>query len=248
MIKLIDIFQKEFDRVKDFKDTKQEFVLSNHDNIEKIFGYVFIINYFKKRAETKRYFGNAFNMTFSLLLESFYALVTGQCRSALLLLRSAQEANYRFVLERERIFMSENDSSLSFEPLDFRFIDTKRKFIKDLQHCLDKNTFKEYYDSIERNYTLYKQLSGVVHSQAANIPIMSVDYFSDLYKDTIIDRERFFKLFSSTLNEIFLLDFFLMRESLSRWDSFLLYEVLRTLYGNKRTNTLIKIVKNKADI
>lgn len=244
---MIDSFQQEFDKLQRMDSVKQEFMLSNQSEFKKIFGYIFTINYLKNKAETKKYFGSEFNMTFSLLLEALYALFTGQCRSSLLLLRSAQEANYRFVLERERQYMLEIDSSLSFEPLDFRFIETKRKFIKDLQIQLDKNLFKAYYDSIEKNYTLYKKLSGVVHSQSENIPVMSAHYFSNLYEVTIVDNDAFFNLFCSTLNEIFLLNFFLVRESLGKWDSFVLNDLLRVLYGNKKSNTLIKMVKDYAN-
>ena len=244
MNRLSDIFQQEFDKIKKKGAIKQKFMLTNQHEMKKTFGYIFAINYLKNKVETKKYFGSEFNMTFSLLLESLYALFTGQCRSSLLLLRSAQEANYKFVLERERQYMLENDSSLSFEPLDFRFIETKRKFVKDLEISVDKVAFKEYYSSIERNYTLYKQLSGVVHSQSAKIPVMSVEYFSKLHEETIIDNEAFFNLFHSTLNEIFLLNFFLIRESLRKWDSFVLCDLLKILYGNKRTSTLKKKKKS----
>ncbi|WP_176345210.1 hypothetical protein [Priestia aryabhattai] len=242
-MRLDDVFQKEFEKIKKLDGIKQEFVLTNESEIRKIFGYIFSINYLKNKIETKRYFGSEFNMPFSLLLESTYALFTGQCRSALLLLRSAQEANYKFVLEREREFMLANNSSLSFEPLDFRFVETKRKFINDLQYCLDKRDYKEYYNSVERNLTLYQRLSGIVHSKSKNLPVMSVEYFSSLHEETIIDNEEFFKLFCSVLNEIFLLDFFLIRESLNKWDYFILYNLLRILYGDKRSKTLIRIIK-----
>ncbi|WP_439196791.1 hypothetical protein [Bacillus velezensis] len=131
-MRLEDIFQREFEKMKILDGIKQQFLLTNENKMKKIFGYIFSINYFKNKIETRNYFGSEFNMSFSLLLESIYALFTGQCRSALLLLRSAQEANYKFVLEREREFMLNNNSSISFDPLDFRFVETKRKFINDL--------------------------------------------------------------------------------------------------------------------
>lgn len=240
---LNDIFQKEFEKIKSLDGSKQQFISSNENELKKIFGYVFIINFFKNKVETKRYFTSEFNMTFSLLLESSYALFTGQCRGALLLLRSAQEANYKFVLEREREIMLDNDSSLAFESLDYRFGETQKKFLNDIQNCVDKTRFNEYYKSIERNVTYYKQLSGVVHSGSNNIPVMSVEYFSKLHEDTIIDKEKFFNLFCSVLNDIFLLEFFLIRESLEKWDYYVLYNVLRISFGDKRTKTLIKIVK-----
>ncbi|WP_028531544.1 hypothetical protein [Paenibacillus sp. UNC217MF] len=243
MIRINESFQNEFNKLKKLEGIKQEFFEINESSIKKIFGYIFLLNYFKNKAETKRYFSTNFNMTFSLLLESNYALITGQCRASLLLLRSAQEANYKFVLERERQFMLENDNSLSFSPLDYRFIETKNKFINDLKNCLDINEYKEYYDSVERNLTLYKKLSGIVHSGSNSLPVLSVDYFSRLYENTIIDTDKFFDLINAVLNEIFILNYFLIRESLFNWDYYVLYDILRLLYGDKRTKTLIKIVK-----
>jgi len=242
---LTDILQSEFEKLKSSTEIQQEFMLKNESSMKKVFSYIFSINYIKNKIETKRYFDEKFHMTFSLLLESNYALFTGQCRGALLLLRSAQEANFKFVLERERQLMLENNHGLSFEPLDYRFTDTKKKFINDLRICLDENDFKEYYDSIERNLSFYKVLSGVVHSGSKNLPVMSVEYFSSLYEDTIIDNDKFFDLFFSVLNEIFLLDFFLIRDSLYNWDYYVLYDLLRILYGDKRTKTLIRIVKKE---
>ncbi|WP_071458579.1 hypothetical protein [Bacillus massilinigeriensis] len=243
MSELRSIFKQEFMKLQNIEGIKQSFIATNVDEIKKIFGYIFVINYLKNRAETKRYFGAEYNMTFSLLLESTFALLTGQCRSSLLLLRSAQEANFRFVLERERELMLRQDSTLSFESLDFRFIETKRKFTKDLQNSIDRGKFSDYYNSIERTYTLYNKLSGVVHSQSKNMPVMSVEYFSSLHKETIIDKQEFFNLFSATLNEMFLLTFFMLRESLKKWDSYVLFDLLIILYGKKRSQSLIKLIK-----
>ncbi|MGE7594787.1 hypothetical protein ACQKMY_16585 [Peribacillus frigoritolerans] len=241
---LVNAFNQEFIKLQTVEGIKQSFIVTNEDEIKKIFGYIFVMNYLKNRAETKRYFGSEFNMTFSLLLESNYALLTGQCRSALLLLRSAQEANFRFVLEKEREYMLGKDPTLTFERLDFRFIETKRKFVNDLQNSIDRRIFPEYYNSIERSNTLYQKLSGVVHSQSKNMPVMSVEFFSSLHEETIIDKQKYFDLFAASLNEMFILIFFMLRESLSRWDSYLLYELLRILYGKKRSHSLIKLVKS----
>ncbi|MEK4078795.1 hypothetical protein [Solibacillus sp. FSL K6-1126] len=240
---LNDIFHSEFEKLINLKDVKEEFISSNHSEVKKVFGCIFIINFFKNRAETKRYFNSDFNMTFSLLLESSYALLSGQCRSSLLLLRSAQEANYKYVLECERRIMKEHDSSLTFEHLDYRFNETQKKFLEDIGSFVDKKQFNEYYKSIERNLTYYKKLSGIVHSGSANMPVMSVEYFSNLYQDTIIKKDEFFNLFLCVLNEIFLLNFFLMRDSLKHWDYYVLYNTLRISFGDKRAKTLIKIVK-----
>lgn len=245
MNSLNSMLEQEFEKLQRIDGMKIEFIEKNEIFMRKIFGYVFVLNYLKNKAETRRYFNAEFYMTFSLLLESIYALFSGQCRAALLLLRSALEANYKFVLERERQLMLEINPNISFESLDYRFVETKRKFVDDLHHCLDDNKFEEYFISLDRGLTLYKALSGIVHSGSKSLPVMSVEYFSHLHEETIIDSDRFFKLFVSVLNNIFLLNYFMLRESLQNWDYYTLYNLLRLLHGDKRTKTLISIVKNK---
>lgn len=242
-MRLNEIFENEFNKMKKTVGIKHEFVLQNENEFKKIFSYIFIINYFKNRIETKGYFEDKFNMTFSLLLESTFAVFSGQCRGALLLLRSAQEANYKFVLEREREEILRNNNAVTFGELDYRFIETKRHFLNDLTPYLDRSKFVLYYQSIERNMTLYRELSGIVHSGTQNQPIMNVAYFSNLYKETVVDKLRFFELFISVLNEVFTLNFFLLRKSLKNWDYYLLYDLLRISIGDKKTKTFIRTIK-----
>ncbi len=94
-----EIYRSEFEKLLKIEGVNKKFISDNYEQIIKTFSYVFIINVFKNKVETKSYFNAEFNMTFSLLLEAIFALYTGQCRSALLLLRSAQEANFVYVLE-----------------------------------------------------------------------------------------------------------------------------------------------------
>lgn len=240
---LNDRFNDEIEKINSLEGAKHQFLSMNSTAINDIFGYIFSLNYLKNKAETKNYFGSEFEMTFSLLLESFYALITGQCRGALLLLRAAQEANFKFVLEKERGIMLNDDPTLEFEKLDFRFKETKTKFIKDLKKCLDEDDFSEYYVSVERNLNLYQRLSAVSHSVSKGTPITNVEYFSSLHNDTIIDKDDYFKLFHDVVDKIFLLNYFLIRESLINWDSYILQNLLRIMYGKRKTKTLIEIVK-----
>lgn len=244
MSSLISTMEQEFEKLQQMDGMKIEFIEKNKVLMRKIFGYIFVLNYLKNKAETKRYFNIEFHMTFSLLLESIYALLSGQCRAALLLLRSAQEANYKFVLERERQLMLDKDPTILFESLDYRFGETKRKFAEDLHRCLDDNKFKEYFTSLDRGLTLYKELSAIVHSGTKSLPVISVEYFSHLHEETIIDSAKFFELFISVMNNIFILNYFMLRESLQKWDYYSLYNLLNLLHGDKRTKTLISIVKH----
>lgn len=240
---LNDYFNDELEKINSLEGVNHQFLSINSAAINGIFGYIFSLSYLKNKAETKNYFDSEFDMTFSLLLESFYALITGQCRGALLLLRAAQEANFKFVLEKERGVMLNDDPTLEFQKLDFRFKETKRKFINDLKICLDEDDFSEYYDSVEKNLFFYQKLSAVSHSVSSGTPITNVEYFSSLHNNTIIDRAEYFKLFDNVVDKIFLLNYFLIRESLINWDSYILEDLLRIMYGKRRTKTLIEIVK-----
>ncbi|WOV85014.1 hypothetical protein PGH26_03540 [Sporosarcina jeotgali] len=164
--------QTEFVKFIELVDVKKEFIFNNKKELTKVFSYLFVVNSLRNRVETKRFFNTEFNMTFSLLLESSFALFTGQCRSALLMLRSAQEANFKFVLERERELMIMEKTSENFEDLDYRFSETYKKFSKDIKGCVDENRYQEYYKTIDRNLTFYKKLSGVVHSGVKVLPVL----------------------------------------------------------------------------
>lgn len=238
-----EIYRSEFEKLLKIEGVNKKFISDNYEQIIKTFSYVFIINVFKNKVETKSYFNAEFNMTFSLLLEAIFALYTGQCRSALLLLRSAQEANFVYVLEQERKYIIEENPSITFRDLDFRFVETTRSFLNDIKISVDEDKFKEYYQSIERNLTYYKTLSGIVHSQSIKVPLMNVEYFSKMYENTIIDTMSYFNLFNNVLEEIFLLNYFMLRKSLFHWDYYELYSLLNITFGRKRTNALIKIVK-----
>ncbi len=243
MIPINEICDREFKILMNSGAFNRDFLEENHSEIKKIFNYIFLINYFKNRVETKNYFNENYKMTFSLILESSYALYTGQCRAALLLLRSAQETNFKFVLEQERGEILKVDPSKTFDPLNYRFNETKTKFLKDIEGVISKTDFGEYYCTIERNLTYYKKLCGVVHSESTNIPVLNVSYYSNLYLDTILDKEDYFKLYTNTLNEIFALIFFLLRERLEKWDTYDLLGLLHLIYGKKKAARYIGIVK-----
>lgn len=223
----------------------KEFIETNNTEIKKIFNYIFLINVIKNRVETRKYFAENFNMTFSLMLESSYALYTGQCRAALLLLRSAQETNFKFVLEREREMILKIDPLKSFERLDYRFNDTKRKFLNDVIEFIPKQEYGEYYYTVERNLTYYKKLCGVAHSESSSIPVLNVNYYSNLYNDTLLSKDDYFKLFTEVLNAIFSLLFFMLRDSLRHWDSFELLELLHLVFGRKKSKRYMEIIKRK---
>lgn len=243
MTRLEDIFEKEFIKLKTIDTINQNFLLEHENQLKKVFGFVFSINYLRNRVETKKYFSKDYNKAFSLLLETTYSLLSGQCRSALLLLRASQEANYRFVLEREREFINSIDSSVTFQPLNYRFVETKQKFMSDLQPYVDPEDFKEYYLSIERNLTLYKKLSGIAHLGTQNEPVVSVEYFSHLYEDTLINKSEYFNLFNSVLREMFIIIFYMVRQSLNKWDTYVLYDLLNIMFGKKKSETLINTIK-----
>lgn len=159
------------------------------------------------------------------------------------MLRSAQESNLRYVLEKEREFIKIEKPEITFQSLDFRFKDTCNKFLADIENEVDKEKFSEYYLTINRNLTFYKNLSGVVHSESSVVPISPVAYFSKLHENTIVNIVKYFKLFLNVIEQIFLLNYFLIRKSLIHWDKYDLQNILLIISGKKRTETLIRIIK-----
>lgn len=243
MTNINQIFHQELQKIEDLPNVNINFYLQHKERIQDVFGYIFVINLFKNRVETKKYYKNNYSTVFSLLLEASYAIVSGQCRGALLLLRSAQEANFRYSLLLERKFILEQDSNRKFKKLDFRFLSTKNCFIQDIEPTLCKEKYSLYYQTIERNLTWYKKLCSVVHSQGSSQPVLDITYLSRLSSDTIINSDEYFKLFTNTLSDIFLLNFIVMRDSLIHWDTYELRNILKIAYGKKKTESLLKFIK-----
>lgn len=244
MFNLREICDNEFEKALSKPSIKKEFVEKNLKDMKQIFRYLFVVNYFKNRAETKVYFGNEYNVVYSLFLESVYALYTGQCRSALLLLRSTQEANFRHVLSKEREWIRSFDKEVQFEELNFRFVETAKKFQSDLTPYLDREKYELYFKTIESNLTHYKNLCGVVHSESSNQPVANVDYFSNVVGDTIVNEQKYFKLYIDTLDDMLTLIIFLLRQRFHEWDSYDLLNIFGAVYGKKRKHSLLSYVKS----
>jgi len=244
MSTLRDVCENEFQKAISKPGIKVEFIEKNSDYMKQIFRYLFVINYFKNRAETKSFFDTKFNIVYSLLLESIYALYSGQCRSALLLLRSAQEANFRHVLSKERDWIRSFNNEAKFTPLNFRFVETASNYRTDLGAYLNPEKYDMYYKVIDQSLTHYKHLCSVVHSLSTQQPVANVDYFSSVTGDTIIDEKKYFNLYLDTLDTILILIILLVRERFKAWDSYDLQNIFRSVYGKKRSLTMLKYVKS----
>lgn len=221
-----------------------KFITENQKKIEKIFKRIYVINLFKNRPECKNIMNESFDMTFTLLLESTYSLFSGQCRASLLLLRSSLESGLHFAVEKERRWINENiDPNKKFEALDYRFNETQRKLRSDLEFFLPKENYPDYYLTIERCTTYYKQLCGIAHSTTKKNPISISYYYANLERDTLIEKEAFFKLYLDSLNTLFTLIYFLLRDSLNKWDTYELKEILKLLFKDKKVEKYIQYVK-----
>ena len=243
--KYIESSLLEYEKLLTQSSFNTDFIYNNNNEIKKIFNYIYIINLLKNRAETKRFFGTDFNMTFSLLLESSNSLYSGQCRASLLLLRSAQESTLQFITIKEREWILSNiDSSRQFIELDYRFTETKKKLVKDIKTSVDSNKYSEYYKNIDKTVTYYKKLCGVVHSTGKNIPVELSYYYSNLEVNTILEKKDFFELYLKSLECIFTLIYFLLRESFEKWDTYDLSDILKTIFKkDKKVQRFISFVK-----
>lgn len=222
----------------------KKFIEENEQKVKKIFKRIYVINLLKNRPECRSIMDNTFDMTFTLLLESTYSLFCGQCRASLLLLRSSLESGLKFVLEKERQWINENfDPKKTFEDIDYRFSETKRKLVYDIGSYVSNVDFPDYYLTIDRCTTYYKQLCGVVHSTSKSLPISFSYYYENLEQDTLIKKDDFFKLYLDSLDSLFTLLYFLLRERLNNWDTYELTEILRLLFKNSKVNRYLRYVK-----
>lgn len=221
-----------------------KFITENQQKINKIFKRIYVINLLKNRPECRNIMDETFHMTFTLLLESTYSLFSGQCRASLLLLRSALESGVHFAVEKERRWINENiDAGKQFEAVDYRFSETQKKLRSDLEFFLPEEEFSEYYLTLERCTTYYKKLCGIVHSTAKKMPISFSNYYANLEQDTLIEKEDFFKLYLDSLDTLFTLLYFLLRDSLNKWDTYELTDILRLLFKDKKVERYIKYIK-----
>lgn len=58
-----------------------------------------------------------------------------------------------------------------------------------------------------------------------------------------MNEKKYFKLYIDTLEDMFVLILSLLRHSLKKWDTYDLKNVLRVVYGKKKTQSLLKYIK-----
>lgn len=226
--------KQEFDKLVALFDKNTEFLNENYTDCFKIFKHIYLINHFKNRAETKRFFNTNFDIAFSLMLESIYALYSGHIRAALLLLRSAQEMTLKSIIYQERNWIKTKKENVSFEDLSFRFLENKTIFIKDITPYLNKTIYADYFSKLDKTVTIYKELSGIVHSSNKSIDFNLYQYFSSIiYKKS--DINKFLNLFMTTLRNLLDLICYMMRDSLKLWDTYELKDLLSIIIKKEKS-------------
>lgn len=236
--------EKEFEKLIDSVTFDKRFLIENDTYLKYLFRRIYVINLLKNRPELHEVFDDMFDEPFSLLLESTFSIFSGQCRSSLLLLRTALESIFHFCTKKEREWIKTNDSTAVFREIDYRFIDTKRKMVEDITPYISSEDYGEYFNTINRCVTYYKKLSGIVHSTNRKSPIQISTFYADLQGDTLIDKEKFFILYREALNNIFVLLYFLLRNHLEKWDTYDLKDILKVMYKkDKQVNRYLKYIK-----
>lgn len=226
--------EKEFQKLMEAVTFDKKFLFENEAQMKYYFRRIYVINLLKNRLELSEIFDSEFNEPFSLLLESTFSMFSGQCRASLLLLRSALESIFHFCTIKERERIKTIDSEAIFKEIDYRFIDTKQKFVEDITPYVSEVEYGEYFTTIERCTTYYKKLSSIVHSMNRKSPILISTFYVDLQEDTLIDKEDFFELYRETLNNIFVLLYFLLRNNLKEWDTYDLKDILKVIYKKEK--------------
>ncbi|WP_204254311.1 hypothetical protein [Mammaliicoccus sciuri] len=232
----------QFDKLMSLLEEKNEYIKDHYNKMFKIFNYIYLINHFKNRAETKHYFNSHFNIAFSLMIESTFLLYSKHEKASLLMLRSAQEMTLKSIIYQEREWIKSKKNDYTFDKLDFRFNENKKILVKDLELFLPKE-YKEYYTELDRTLEIYKKLSGIVHSTNETMEFQMYRYFSSLleninYTDKIID------IFIRTFKNLLTLICYMLRESIKKWDTYELNDILSVVIKKEKSrNNFIKKFK-----
>ncbi|QIW51735.1 hypothetical protein [Pseudolactococcus raffinolactis] len=224
-----------FKLLKEVKFDKK-FLSENETRLIYIFKRIYVINLLKNRVELNTIFDENFEESFSLLLETTFSLFSGQYRASLLLLRTTLESVLKFITIKEREFIKSKNPLVTFEKIDYRFSDTKRKLLNDIGNNIYR--YPDYSQTIEKSVTYYKNLSSVVHSVNKKKLLSFSSFYLDLQDETLVEKEYFFKLHTDTLNNIFTLLFFLSRKKFKNWDTYDLQNILKVMF--KKENQIKK--------
>lgn len=211
----------------------------------KIFKHIYLINHFKNRVETKRFFDSTFDRAFSLMLESIFLLYSGHIKAAMIILRSSQEMILKSIIYQERQWIESFNLETQFEELDFRYTENKRRLKKDIKPYLSEEFYNLYSSKIDQSQTFYKELSGIVHSGNKAMDFKLYEYFSSLLEEDNISDEGL-KLYIKILKNITELICFMMRDSLEKWDTYELEDLFSlTINKEKSRKNFIGILKSE---
>lgn len=226
--------RREFEKLLESLSENRDFIEENKEECFRIFTYIYIINHFKNRAETKVFFNEEFETAFSLLIESVFVLYLGHLRAGLLILRSSQEMSFKSIIHQERKWILTKNRNITFDKLDYRFVENKNIFLKDIEPHLSKVEYEGYYKEIERTVTYYKELSGIVHSGNKKINFNISHVFESIKTNNEKHKEEIFSLFLNVLKNLFVLLCYMMRESLVNWDTYELQNVLSIVFKKEK--------------
>lgn len=233
-MKINERAEKEFAKIISMQPHEMDFINENYTECLKIFKYLYLINYFKNKAETKRFFRYNFNLAFSLMLEAVYVLYSGHTKASLLILRSAQEITLKSIIKQEREWINSITENTNFKKLDYRFTENKTIFVNDISPYISKEQYNEYFVELDRTVGIYKELSGIVHSGNEKMDFQVFSYFSSLtLKNNNINET--FDMFNKTFKSIFRLICFMMRDSLSEWDTYELHDVFSLVIKKEKS-------------
>lgn len=212
---------------------------SYRNELEKIFCIIYAINYLKNRVEVKRFFQtDYFRIAYSCLLEAYSLLLNNYSRGSALVLRSALENYLKHTLKIINELYEE-----SYKINDRSYSVNKGEFEKVINNIL-KVSFKQECKTINGKMEAeYKQLSGLSHSLTPESINNTLYFFFDINDinkkniDIVIDK------FIKVATQIFSLSIILCEPSLRLWDKMELETLLDFVYGSKKKNSYIKMIR-----
>ncbi|MFZ4452045.1 hypothetical protein [Salibacterium aidingense] len=227
--------EEQFKKVIDIS-RNDELITEYYSDLNRLFSGIYILNYLSKRIELKDTFETYyFKISLSCLLEAYSLIINNYPRGAALVLRSSLENYLKHII------------SLSNNP---QFL------VHDRSYSANKKTFEKM---INENYSpslssictsinskmedVYNNLSGLSHSLTAQSQSNILEYFSDIH---IVKNDNVYWVFikfNEIITAFFSLSLIACQFSLKSWDSGELVEIMRFVFGRRKTNTYLNLLK-----
>lgn len=209
------------------------------EKVKSIFLKIYAINYITNRIEVKEnFYSDYFKITFSCLIESYTLLLNNYPRGALLVLRSSLENFVKHI-----IYILNESNGHTYDINDRSYTANKVTLDEIIDKTYDIILKTECIRLNSRMENEYKKLSGLSHSLVPESKNSIINYFSDI---KIINEDNInltLEKISNIAESIFSFCIIICQASIKNWESIQLEKVFRLVFGIRKTETYIELLK-----